>query len=397
MSAIRLVVLATLPFAVAACAAPDVPTGSYAAALCGPGCQSDADCPTTDSCTIRRCERSSGACYTAGFRTQNTVCNTNHWCNTDGTCGGLREGEVCQVNADCAANNCLGGLCRGDTAQGSPCISDADCVFGDTCLGTWHCVGALTKSCRIDFSTPLPVGAQCTNFGIQGVCAADPSGETHCLFPNGTSVSIANMCQSGFNLVASDGANRCSALPDCAACTTLSLSGTACAAAADGTTCGTSDCQCGNRNTYSCSQGACQALLMACPGHFACSGANCGATCNGDTDCDSVTKCNLSTHACLLRTGQGCQLNTDCFSNFCVNGTCGCASTAECPANNNCNANSHTCLLVNGQVCTSPSQCDSGFCIPSGPPFSRCSALASCNGMKVIDLSGTKCVNPRTL
>jgi hypothetical protein len=392
MSAIRLVVLATLPFAVAACAAPDDPTGSYAAALCGPGCQSDNDCPTSDSCTIRRCNTTTGGCYTAGFRTQNTVCNQTHWCNTDGTCGGLREGEVCQVNEDCATNNCLGGICRGDTAQGSHCISDADCIYGDTCLGTWHCVGVLAKSCQIDFNTPLPVGAQCTNFTIAGVCAADPSGRTHCLFPNGTATSVASLCQSGFNLVATDATNRCSALPECSVCTTLNVSGASCAASAEGSTCGTTDCQCGDRDDYQCRQGACTATLSACPGHYACSGSNCGATCSSDTDCDSTTRCNTTTQACLLKTGQGCQLPSDCFSNFCVNAVCGCTSTPDCPANNTCNANSHTCLLNLGQVCTAPSQCNSGFCIPGQGMVNRCSNIASCPGMKVIDVSGTRCV-----
>src|SRR6185369_2116322 len=85
----------------AACTVTDGKTGHYAAALCAPTCASDNDCPTSDSCTIRRCDTSIGACYTAGYRAWGTLCNQTHWCTSNGTCGCLREGEVCNVNGDC--------------------------------------------------------------------------------------------------------------------------------------------------------------------------------------------------------------------------------------------------------------------------------------------------------
>jgi hypothetical protein len=395
MTMMRWLVLAAVPFVLAACDAAVDPLGSYAAALCNPGCASDNDCPTADSCTIRRCDTSSGSCYTAGVRASGTLCNQTHWCTSNGTCDGLREGEVCVANQDCASHNCLGGICRGDTAQGSRCIKDADCVNGDTCLGTWKCVGVFAKTCRIDFTTPKPAGALCTFLRVPGTCVADPSGRTHCLFPNGTSVFGADLCQSGYNLNATDGVNRCSALPECAPCTKLNVSGADCAPVAEASTCGATDCQCGDRNDYRCSQGACRATVGTCPGHYACSGNLCGATCNSDAECDSHTRCNTDAHTCLLRLGQTCGAAQECYSGYCVAGACGCASTGECPANDTCDANTHTCLHNNGQVCTSPSQCLSGFCIPGIGGVNRCSALERCHAKKkVIDLNGRICVRP---
>jgi hypothetical protein len=439
MTSLRFVVLATLPFVGAACDDANGPPRSYAAALCDPACASDNDCPTSDSCTIRRCDTSSGACYTAGVRNQGTLCNTNHWCKSDGTCGGLQEGESCTQNSDCSGF-CQANICRTDPGQGSICSNDAQCVAqGDTCLGTWKCVGIFTHTCAIDWTTPTPDGQPCTLSGIAGTCVADPSGRTHCRLPNGTSLYFAATCQSGYAIPAASGGWRCAAVADCAACSAVDDAGASCVALADNTTCGTSDCQCGGRNDYRCTQGACQAAAGTCPGNYVCSGNACGSTCNGDADCDAHSKCNTNTHACLLRTGETCGAGADCYSGYCPSSTCGCASTDDCPANNTCNTTthlcllnygqscnsgtqcyssycvgsscgcastsdcaannvcnttSHTCLLDNGQVCTSPSQCNSGYCIPGVGSVNRCSALASCTHGKVINVTGTACVHP---
>jgi hypothetical protein len=264
-------------------------------------------------------KRASGKPCNAGIQCTSGYCVDGFCCNTscatacytcakpmaEGTCSALAAGEAdhsattpcdgpmqyCSGSGTCATNKKPnGGLCpNGASDCGSGFCIDGVCC-ATACLGT-------CQSCNVGGSAGTcvfaPLGEQDTN-----ATAACTGAGMYC---DGTGV-----CTSG-----------------------KKANGASCTVAAD---CGSNFCVDGV-----CCESACTATCYTCA---ASGNGKCTGVLPGATDPNAATKCEAPNFCTNLRectsgkkpNGATCTMDSDCGSNFCVDGTC-CESSCSGPSN----------------------------------------------------------------
>ena len=118
--------------------------------------------------------------------------------------------------------------------------------------------------------------------------------------------------------------------------------------------------------------------------------------CGGDNICHDNNTCDLESGKCLLKTGEPCESDEQCITNFCPssNPVCSiCSYTEKCTDDKICDPETKKCLLRTGEPCHSDEQCVTNFCPSSNSVCSTCGPSMKCNGDKICDpnvISGNK-------
>ncbi len=226
-------------------------------------CSPLADGTQIAACGSYLCDGNSGTCPTSCQSSGD--CVSTSFCNGKMECDGLKgQGATCGDNGECQSNHCVDGVCC-DTA----------------CTGTCQaCAAALKASGAGD-----------------GVCGDASSGTS----------------EAG-----------CTAAPPCGNTGLCAGDGT-CAQTGYGASCGAADCTGSEERARICSgTGSCILDNPVSCAPYVCSGSACGTTCAADSQCTTGYFCNTSSSACQPKKslGEACGGNTQCDSNFCVDGVC---------------------------------------------------------------------------
>jgi hypothetical protein len=306
-------------------------------------------------------------------RTLGKTCNGAGACSVGGgaqacapfTCDGAQAcRDTCVTNADCVApNTCVGNVC-GKKPAGATCSSTDQCSAGLFCTDGFCCNSASCGACKACNAT----GA-CQNDDGNACTATDM-----CHVSDGTCSGGA--CQRAS--ISCDDNNPCTA-DSCDAqtgCVHTKLTGT----------------QCNDQNA--CTQtDTCQAGV--------CTGSN-PVTCGGATQCKTAGVCNPATGGCTnqnMPDGTGCNDGNACTqSDKCDDGACVPGAAVTCTALDQCHT-AGTCNPANGQcsqpaknngtgcdddnACTQSDTCQGGSCVGANPvtcaPLDQCHAAGTCN------------------
>lgn len=148
-------------------------------------------------------------------------------------------------------------------------------------------------------------------------------------------------------------------------------------------------------NPLSCRNGSCQYVTCVtdidCSPDRSCISGICysdyGEVCNSTEGCDKILiaqpnaghrTCNTS-NECVGLGGATCSLNSECNSNICISGICGCNSNADCYGSSVCNTSTNLCQGPSGYFCTVSGECNSGVCINFGSQnICGCNTVADC-------------------
>ena len=377
----------------------DVDCGGGTCDKCGP----DKGCDDPEDCVGGECTGMGGTCI------PNCTDLTKNNAETDVDCGG-GTCEKCEVGKQCDASDancvdnayCAAGTCAPKKPQGDACVAANECSSG-FCVDGVCCqlaCGGTCSACNLPGSAGLcayiEVGQdpdnECAGNGGADVC----DGAGSCAKSNGASCAAGAECASGFcadgfccdglcdglcqacsaaKTGAADGMcasvmtntdpdSECAGVLDCngaGACEAKLVNGTPCTVAAE---CQSNQCVDGVCCNNSCG-GVCSACTMALKGTGA--DGTCGPIANNtdpQNECAGGLSCNGSA-ACQKGPGAVCAANSECQSNFCVDGVC-------------CNA---AC----GGLCQACNLAGSlGTCsnIPNGQdPANECAGAKFCTGM----------------
>ena len=331
------------------CAPPTCPTGTTTATLARL-CDGNGTCrpAATQSCLPYNCNGTScrAACSGDGDCAAGTFC-------VGGSCGKKRLGQVCTAGADCDSGNCVDGVCCSSASCGTctacnvaggagacrpvpagamephgGCLPAPPCGFNGTCDGSGACrpmpAGTSCGSASCSGSTLTPVGS-CDGSGAcrqtTASCAPYLCGASACnttcatntdcvsgytclggsctnLSANGTQCTTNTQCISGHCLE-----GFCCGSAACASCNSCAIPGKegTCSPIADGTVCGTPNCDGAGRlhPASTCAAGTCKiaALLDCAP--YACDATAlaCKTSCLANADCAKQNKCTLAADA----------------------------------------------------------------------------------------------------
>ena len=387
---------------------------------CADGVCCNTDC--NDTCKVCNLNNSLGTCalVPVGNEDPGTCVSDSSQprsCDASGVCtnGPKATGKPCSASGQCASSYCIDGFCC-NTACNTTCYSCGLPATPGTCQpipaglpdhsATTTCDGAMqyctgsgtcgmnkypngqTCSATTDCGSGFCVDGKCCNSACTGTCqscavagslgscvnlpagAPDPTSSPAC---GGTQYCDANgTCQSG-----------------------LKVNGAMCAAGGD---CGSGKCVDGV-----CCDSACTDTCYAC--NLAGSLGTCTGVTTGGTDATATTACAApnfctATHTCTTGkkpNGAVCAADTDCGSNFCVDGTC-CESACG-TACHSCNNATGTCGLTadgmdprnncKGQgICTGT--CNGQGACRFGPQGTVC-AQAGCQTDTSLITSGGAC------
>jgi hypothetical protein len=345
----------------------------------------------------------------AGDCSNDGTCNGNGACRPWSTVTGCRQ-ATCTGTTFTPAANCDGvGHCPSVSSSDcapyvcsstSPsclttCVSDADCITGETCLKTNnHCGSKLAngESCKANSDCTSGVCSSegvCCNVACDGACQS-------CLL-----ASRVGICSN----IANDGTPRdsttCAANPPCGNTGKCNGAG-GCQLAAAGAVCGTDVCAeavAGTINGTPAMESLAQIPAPTCDGSGTCNASasvSCGAyqcnastgqcktTCSGTTaDCNALDDPNTGGYSCIGATcqkkanGTGCARDYACNSGHCVDYVC--CGVASCDDGLDCTTD--TCSGTGG-TCSHAIAADScvidGVCYAAGTvnPANACQECA---------------------
>ena len=170
---------------------------------------------------------------------------------------------------------------------GETCTTDADCGGSSVCVDGVCCATACAGQCEA-----------CDVPDFEGACVAVAGA------PRGTRAACSG---SGACGGACDGTTR-----------------SACSFPGSETVCGAGSCTAGTETpVVTCDgAGACPPQVpIACTPYF-CAGTGCGDRCSTDGECVTGNRCIDDECQVPFALGEACSLDTDCASNFCVDGVC---------------------------------------------------------------------------
>jgi hypothetical protein len=390
------------------------------------GCQSDAECPTTNPCLGKRfCDKSKTVAVCALVPGTQVQCDTSqdgpcgqHACDpSSGQCvlsGGKADGTPCDADANACTQGdaCLAGACVAGKAvgcdDGNPCTADS-CVAASGCQ---H-VAADGGPCDLDGSACTAdacLGGKCTA-GKQGGCDdGNACTEDKCDSATGQcshdittlagkACDDGNGCTDGDACKAGGCTGSAKVCDDGNPCTDDSCDGKACVNKPNSAPCSDSDL-CTSPDV--CEGGACKggpgvcecktdadcakAGVNACLGKLTCAGNKCAVVPGSAVVCDpagngacSTDACNPATGQCapvLQADGKACDDGNACTSlDACATGKCagkavGCDDGNPC-TDDSCDpkvgckhaANAAPCD-ADGNGCTGPDACSGGACKP---------------------------------
>jgi hypothetical protein len=330
------------------------------------------------SCLPYVCDGGASTCPAACA--DDTVCATGNYCKS-GACSAKEvNGTACTAANQCSSGNCVDGYCCNASCAGE-CQScnqtgiEGACTVlpfastpGGAGCGNFLCNGSLTgcpPSCSAD------AGCTTGNYCKNTVCSPKEG--------NGTACTGGNECQSGncIDLFCCD--NSCAA--NCKACDVSGSEGTC------------SNVPAGNPGAPLCAP-------------FLCSGGSlCPISCSTDANCSSGNFCNAS-NLCVAKliNGSACTTNSQCQTDFCIDGfCCDSACANDCDA---CDINTFegNCLErpkgAVGDASCSPFLCDgiANTCPNSCTVNADCAGGFYCSGNACIlkESNGTACSGPDT-
>ncbi|HEY3358551.1 MAG TPA: choice-of-anchor D domain-containing protein [Polyangia bacterium] len=426
-------------------------------ATCAVGCAGDADCIAADYCSA------AGQCVPR--KAQGNACNPGTDCKVPGSCrecntaGGCVDGFCCDaacsggacdvcngavlgfggaVNGTCTSApagwagspSCTPYFCSGGAACATTCAGDGECIAGDYCDGTGHCVPRKSQGSTCNPSADCKVPGSCRECTTAGGCVDGYCCDAAC---NGGACDVCNGAALGFTgavngtcasapagwtgnpacspYYCSGGpacASTCAADADCIAADYCDASGHCAARQAQGSACNlTTDCkvagacrECSSAGgcvdgyccDTTCSAGSCDvcngaalgftgatngtcssapvgwAGNPACTPYFCGGGVGCASSCAGDSDCVAADYCDATGH-CVARKAQGgaCNLTTDCK----VAGACReCGSAGGCVDGYCCDTacNAGSCDVCNGAA-LGFSGATNGTCVNAPPSW----------------------------
>jgi hypothetical protein len=333
----------------------------------------------------------------------------------------------CQSDNECAGGSlCVDGVCQ-PLANGSPCVTNAQCVStycvdgrccATPCSGSCdRCDDMLSPGTCVPFAGGSPGNPSCGAYLCDGTSTACP---TACA--SGSACSSTGFCDGGSCLSKRTNGEPCLDATECLSDHCV-----------DGVCCGSVCAGC-----YSCNQpgdaGNCLPApsgsdpAAACPGAYACNGdGGCFGSCMTTASCKSGAFCYQNQCVNDLPVGAACMVDKDCHSTFCAQGVCcamacgGCSTCnspgklgtcvraadgtdpqAACPGGLACNGNGNcytacdsqqgtgcepgytcigtTCKKVSGQGCADAGECSTGFCTDGVCCNSTCPGICkSCN------------------
>ncbi|MDI1483685.1 MopE-related protein [Polyangium sp. y55x31] len=350
-------------------------------------------------------------------------------CNAFGDCE-EPNGSACAANGECQSGICVDGVCcnsacNGDCQTCNKAGSVGTCaavVAGqqDTCGAGATCDA--TGVCKKVNGTGCTLNAEClTGFCVDNVCCENACSGTCKTCNLGASPGICSNVPTN-----TDPANECNGADVC--------NGSGACVKVNGSSCGgNGECLSGFCTDGYCCESTCSGTCKACnvAGSLGmCANVPFGVDpaneCAGAAVCDGAGGCKKGL-------GDACAMNTDCASNFCVDGVCcnaACDATCvacsaaltngtdgtcapvkanaetanECPTGE-CNG-AGACEVANGTVCTLDSQCASSHCVDgvccdtacSGTCFACTAALTNgtdgtCAPVKANAETGNECPN----
>ncbi len=361
----------------------------------------------TPSCQAYVCSGGSAACPTSC--TSDSACAAGYFCAASGTCQPqVIKGGACNPASDCKAGGCqecATGHCVDGVCCDSACGACGACSTAKGAATNGTCTNSPAGSAGQPSCTPLLCGGASplcpTSCGQDSDCIAGDwcDGSGHCVaqLSNGGACLRGSQCQSGF---CADGFccnNACDMA--CASCalngsrgtclpvTGSPVGGRSCAGA--GSTCGGScngvspQCQYPGASTQcrapSCTAGS-ATPAVGCDGAGSCPAADpvacapylcgtdgkCRSSCTGDGHCQSDAFCSGT--SCKLKgaLGASCASASGCQSGFCADGVCcGKSCDGQCEA---CNGKTSpgTCAPVTGAPVGARQACaGSGACAGS--------------------------------
>ena len=405
----------------------DIPSGQDPASECQSGacngagaCELDngQSCANGAACLSGHC--ADGVCCNTACNNPCDACSVAAGAGTNGTCANLADGSA-------GIPACAPYLCNGSSATcPGTCAADADCVGGDHCDGSGHCVakkaqgqpcssnGECTtgfcvedRCCNTACNNPCDACSVAAGAQTDGTCAnvADGGAGTPACAPylcNGASPTCPQSCTSDADCVSGDYCDAahhcvaklaqgqgCSSNGQCASgsCADGVCCNTACGGACDACSVATgaqTNGTCavlgdGSLGSPSCAPYLCDGSLAACPG-----------SCTTDGDCVGGTYCDAAHHCVAkLAQGQGCSSNNQCASGSCADGVC-----CNDPCTGGCRACTEAKTTLASGTC--------GFVTAATDPDSECSGAAGdvCNGAGACSKSsgqacsaGTECLS----
>jgi hypothetical protein len=333
-------------------------------------CGNDGKCNGAGACTKHPANTpcAPASCPSgSATKTLGKTCNGTGSCSVGGgsqacapfTCGGQQNcRDTCVTNADCVApNTCVGNVC-GKKPGGAPCSSTDQCTTGLFCTDGVCCSSASCGACKACNAT--------------GTCQND----------DGTSCTATDMCHVSDGMC-SGGACQRAPIPcdDNNPCTADSCNAqTGCVHAP--LTGGTCNDQNACTQTDSCQNGVC-------------TGSN-PVTCGGASGCKMAGTCNPATGQCSsqnMPNGTDCNDGNACTqTDECQGGVCQGSNPVSCPGADQCHV-AGTCNPANGQctqgnkpngtdcndnnACTQTDECQGGVCQGSNPV--SCAAADQCH------------------
>ena len=375
---------------------------------CGGECQSDAQCPQVDRCTVSFCDLNTqrcvarqipDCCSSVGDCNDNRIC-TEDSCTADGRCIHQPRPGCCETSQQCNDNNgCTVDRCDTQTGQcvftPSPdCCSDAgpcndnNACTSDACIDG-RCVFSPIQGC-------CSANSQCND---NNACTNDSCQNNRCVFtPNPNCCTTNDQCNDQ-NVCTSDscvnGTCQRTPVPNCCnvanqcndqnACTIDACTNNRCVYS-PAPNCCTGDDQCNDNNVCTsdtCVNGTCQRTPVP-------NCCNVASQCNDQNACtiDACTnnRCAYTPAPGCCTTNAQCNDNNSCTTDTCTNGQCvitpipGCCSNdAQCNDNNLCTAD--RCDLQNQACvqspvpgcCTANTQCnDNDPCTNDACTNNRC-------------------------
>lgn len=228
------------------------------------------------------------------------------------------------------------------------CDDGLFCTVGDACDATGKCAAA---------ANPCSDGVVCT------VDSCDEATDT-CLHP-----IEAKWCLLGGTSCVENGTTN-PANP-CEICTSAALA-TAWTKQPVGLACGDPTCSAGLQlGGSTCDAGGvCQpGAMMSCQFATCANAVSCTGTCSDDQECPGVAHCVLGACEADLPPARGCSRNSECASNFCVDGVC---------CDKACNDACESCNLVGKAGICTPLADKTFDPEPRCGPGQYCSAEGTC-------------------
>jgi hypothetical protein len=294
----------------------------------------------------------------------------SRFCDGTGTCavGKRPNGRPCTAGAQCTSNYCIDGFC-----------CNSNCATGCYTCGKPGSEGSCTPITvgQQDFSATVPCDGPMQYCNGTGTCATNKK-------PNGGMCTAAADCGSNFCVDGVCCNNACTGT--CQACNVPGAEGT-CGFASAGSQDLNATTPCSGSN-YCDAAGVCQSGLK--PNGTTCTAAN---QCGSNYCVDGVCCASACTATCYTCATSG---NGTCIA--VIPGATDSNATNKCEAPNFCTAQ-RECTSgkkPNGATCANESECGSNFCVDGrccesscSGPGNRCKTCANATGTCTFAAAGT--------